>query len=433
MSTSYLLPRDTLGLILAGGRVNELAALTLHRPKSAMPFGGMYRVIDCALTNLAHAGIDRIGILSQYRPSSLMDHVRDGKYWDFQGFQRGVSFLPPHTGDSDSDWYKGTADALYQNIAFLQHYRKPLTLVVSGDHMYRMDYRALFDVHIRTGVHMTMAVTRVPMARASRFGLADVAGDGRVRAYREKPVLPFSDLASMTVYLFNTDVLLEELRQNARTGVTFQIYDEILPRMVDRGVVSACIYEGYWAYSRTLEDYYQANMDCLGDQPPVDLSQWKLSTNMDAGRIGDPCPILIGPDACITESIVSPGCRINGVVHRSVLSPDCVIETGARIDHSVVMEGSRVGSGSSVHRAIIDKHVRVGCGTDIGCAANSASSAEPNREIPDLLSCGLSVIGKRVTIPGGITIGTNVIIYPDVDSTSLAFPGLPDGSTVFPV
>ncbi len=229
MSRRLSLSRDTLGLVLAGGRVDELAALTMHRPKSAMPFGGMYRVIDCALTNLAGSGINRVGILSQYRPLSLMDHVRDGKYWDLSGYRRGISFLTPHTGETDADWYKGTADALYQNCAFIEHNHRDLTLIVSGDHIYRMDYNGLFDTHIRNQADLTIAVTPVPQKTAQRFGQVRVDGNGHVEEYREKPEHPISNLASMTIYLFNTDILLSEIRNNARYGTTFQIYDEILP------------------------------------------------------------------------------------------------------------------------------------------------------------------------------------------------------------
>lgn len=168
--------KNTLGLILAGGRVNELAALTMYRPKSAMPFGGMFRAIDCALTNLSTSGISKIGILSQYRPYSLMDHVRDGKYWDFRSFDKSVRFLPPHSGETDADWYKGTADALYQNCEFIEQHKCPLTLIVSGDHIYRMNYGVLFEIHRRTKADLTMAVT-VPKETAHLYGVAKVSQD----------------------------------------------------------------------------------------------------------------------------------------------------------------------------------------------------------------------------------------------------------------
>lgn len=432
MTSKMLLPRDTVGMILAGGRVNELAALTIHRPKSAMPFGGLYRVIDCALSNLAFSGINRIGILSQYRPLSLMDHVRDGRYWDFQGFQRGVTFLPPHTGESDSDWYKGTADALYQNISFIRHFKKPLTLVLSGDHIYRMNYMRLFEVHHRTGADMTMAVTRVPVEAASRYGLAELDADGMVRKYVEKPTDPISDLASMTVYLFNTDVLIRELQHNARTGKTFQIYDEILPKMVERGSVAGCCHDDYWSYSRSIEDYYNANMDCLGGAPVADLAGWRLFTNHDAGRIGDPPPLLTGTNSHIQNALISPGCVIQGTVTNSIVSPLVTVAEGAEVHDSVIMEGTVIESGAVVRRAILDKNTVIGAGACVGCSKEESDCSEPNRALPRLLNCGLTVVGKRAIVPANVKVGANVIVYPDVTAGDYETHTVSNGTTILP-
>ncbi|MBN1879384.1 glucose-1-phosphate adenylyltransferase [bacterium] len=422
------LSRDTLALVLAGGRVDELAALTVHRPKAAMPFGGLYRVIDCVLTNLAASGINRVGILSQYRPLSLMDHVRNGKYWDLSGYRRGLSFLPPHTGETDADWYKGTADALYQNCAFIEHNRRNLTLIVSGDHIYRMDYRGLFDLHMQSQSDLTIAVTPVPETETQRFGQVKVGLDGLVQEYLEKPVKPISNLASMTVYLFNTDVLLSELRQNAKTGKTFQIYDEILPDLVKRGRVSAFIHNGYWAYSRSLEAYFRANMDCLGSKPVVDLEQWELHTNHDIGRIGDHPPLQSGTKSDIKNSIVSPGCIIKGKVINSILSPMVFVDEGSEIVDSVVMEGVRVGTGSIIHRAMLDKYVSIGNNVRLG--RKFTHSESDSQTIPGLLECGISVVGKRAKIDDGMVIGCNVLIYPDSQPKHQLGLRVQDGTTV---
>lgn len=432
MADTMQLPGDTLGMILAGGRVNELAALTLHRPKSAIPFGGAYRVIDCALTNLARTGVNRIGVLSQYRPLSLMEHVRDGRYWDLKGIQRSVTFLPPHTGDADSDWYKGTADALYQNISFIEHHKKPLTLIVSGDHIYRMDYTRLFQHHHKTGAEMTMCVTPVPKTSAKRFGIARMDADGMVAEYHEKPTHPVSDLASMTVYLFDTRVLIDELRKNAEHGKTFQVYDEILPKMVNRGTVAGCIHEGYWAYSRSLLDYYQANMDCLGDNACADLTQWKLHTNLDAGRIGDPPPVLTTSRGAIRNSIISPGAEVHGVVENSVISTGVVIEAGAHVSDSIIFDWATIKQNARVKRSIIDKESCIGQDSRVGVVLNASSTAIPNRQIPGLLDCGLTVIGKRSIVPDNAVIGTNVIIYPEVTAADYVDTNLPDGTTIIP-
>jgi len=430
MSRTILRARDTLGMILAGGRVNELAALTLHRPKSAIPFGGIYRVIDCALTNLSSSGVNRVGVLSQYRPYSLMDHVRDGRYWDLHGFQRGVSILPPHTGESNFDWYKGTADALYQNISFIKNHKKALTLIVSGDHIYRMDYNALFDIHHRTGANMTMAVTPVPVKSASRYGLAEIDSNDMVTGYSEKPDKPTSYLASMTVFLFDTQVLIDELTKNAKTGTTFQLYDEILPAMVERNTVAAYRHEGYWAYSRSLEDYYRSNMDCLGENPAADLKSWNLYTNHDSGRIGDPPPILTGNQSQISNSLVSPGCKIMGKVFNSVLSPGVIVEKDAEIHDSIILDKSTVHAGSIVRRSIIDKGTAIMSRAIIGKSEQKENDLIPNRDVPELLHSGLTIIGKNALIPEKMKIGTNVIIYPETKEFNSLI--ITDGTTVFP-
>jgi glucose-1-phosphate adenylyltransferase len=403
----------TLGLILAGGRVDELTALTVLRPKSAMPFGGMYRIIDCALTNLSTSGINRIGILSQYRPLSLMDHVRNGKYWDLQGFRKGVSFLPPHTGETDADWYKGTADALYQNISFIEQHNSPLTLVVSGDHIYRMNYNALYDVMDKTDADMVIALTPVDSEKARQYGLAVVGPDNMIQRYVEKPEVPCSELASMTVYLFKTDILVKELEQNARTGKTFQIYDEIIPGLVKKGRVAAYVYDGYWSYSRTLDEYYRANMDCLEDNPKIDLEQWQLFTNYDIGRTGDHPPVRTQSDALIENSIVSPGCSIMGTVKNSVLSPLVAVGYGSEVIDSIVMEGAVIGRESIVHSSIVDKNVTIGNRVSIGCQTGNKTVPDPNNRFPSLLNCGLTIIGKRTLLSDKMTVGSNVIIYPE--------------------
>lgn len=431
MSGNTVSMQNTLGLILAGGRVGELTALTMYRPKSAMPFGGMYRVIDCALTNLADSGIGRIGVLSQYRPLSLMDHVRDGKYWDLSGYKKGVSFLPPHTGETDADWYKGTADALFQNSGFIEHQHCPLTLIVSGDHVYRMNYNALFDLHVSTNADLTIGVTRVPAESAHRFGLVRVNNDGLVEEYREKPSECISNLASMTVYLFDTKVLIKELKKNAKTGKTFQIYDEIIPELVKKKRVCAYIHEGYWSYSRSIESYHQSNLDCLDPSSKVDLARWKLYTNFDSGRIGDHPPIRTGAHAVIDNAIISPGCVINGTVRHSVLSPLVMVGEGSEIVDSVIMEGVTIGKGSSVQRSVIDKYVTIGNDARVGRRYEPGECPPASRTNPDLLNCGLTVIGKQALISDKMVIGTNVMIYPEARPEFFHGLRIQDGMTIF--
>ncbi len=422
------MPGRVLGMILAGGRVGELTALTLIRPKSAVPFGGLYRVIDCALTNMTDSGIQNIGILSQYRPLSLMDHVGTGKPWDLSGFHRGVRFLPPHTGVTDADWYKGTADALFQNIDYIRSHHPDRVLIVSGDHIYRMNYDVLFELHQARGAELTMAVTPVSLSIANRFGIVRLGPDNRVLEYAEKPVKPFSNLASMTVYLFETDVLIRELERNAAMGHTFQIYDEILPEMVRRGTVFCDVFHGYWSYSRSVAEYYRTNMDCIGTQSPIDLVKWSLNTKFEGNRIGDPPPMLTESDCRISNALISPGAVIEGEVSNSVLSPMVRIESGAVVRGSIIFEGVKVERDAVLENVIVDKNVTIGAGARIGGRFDESTAV--NESFPGYLYTGITIIGKNAVIPTGVTIGRNVLIYPETRSGIQPRMVVPDGATI---
>lgn len=418
--------RKTIGMVLAGGRVGELSVLTIHRPKAAVVFGGHYRIVDFALTNLTACGIEKVGILSQYRPSSLMDHVGTGAAWDLVGRHRGIKFLSPYQGAEDWDWYKGTADALYQNIDYIEGSGPDDVLIVSGDHVYRMDYGPLLALHAESGAEFTAAFTEVPSDQTGRFGMAGLAADGRINRYEEKPPHPFSNLASMTVYVFRRDVLVRELRENARAGKTFQIYDEILPRVVARGRAFGHVYKGYWAYGRTLDEFFAAHQDLVADPPVVDLDSWKIRSNYHANRVGDPPPTRYGRSASVSSSLVSPGCTIEGTVVRSVLSPDVQVHAAAIVRDSVLMHGTIVGPGARLERVIADKNVRVGSEALVGGGADPRPLAISGTT----LACGAVVIGKGTRLPPGISIGPNVIVHPDLAESS--FPAEIPSGTLFP-
>jgi glucose-1-phosphate adenylyltransferase len=280
--------RKTIAIMFAGGRAEEMSVLTHWRPKSAVVFGGAYRMIDFALTNLARTkGIDYVGILSQYRPSSLIDHVGIGLAWDFVGNERGVRFLPPHLGPDHTEWYRGTADALYQNLDFLSLHRPDDVLIVSGDHAYSMDYTALLRFHVEKDADVTLAFTPVEKD-PSRFGVAELNAERRIMSYVEKPKHPRSNLASMTVYVFKREVLVEELKRHAALGPeqrkSFHIYDEILPHLIQNRRAFGWVHHGTWEYARTLDAYFQAHQDLLGATPRLDLCAWNVRTNPMARR-----------------------------------------------------------------------------------------------------------------------------------------------------
>ena len=419
--------KKIVGMVLAGGRVDELSVLTAKRPKSALPMWGVYRIIDFALSNMMHAGIEVVGVLAQYRPFSLTTHLLNGEPWDYVGRARALRVLSPFKGAEDSDWYKGTADALYQNLGFIERYAPEVVLVASADHVYAMDYRPMLRQHAATGADLTMALKRVPREEAHRYGTAVLDGSRRVTVYEEKAPQPKGDLASLTVYIFNTRCLVERLKQNALEGKTFQIYSEIIPRMVEeRARVFGWIFDGYWQYARTLDAYYETNMDIVREHAP-DLPAWRVRTNLVPASPGDPTPALFRATARSRSSLVCCDTVVEGTVERSILSPGVAVERGAVVRDSVVMHRSRIAAGAVVDRAIVDKDVRVGEEALVG-----RGEAVANRAHPHTLSGGATVIGKGTRIPAGLRIGRNCIVYPDMRESEFSRPEITSGSVVSP-
>jgi glucose-1-phosphate adenylyltransferase len=417
--------KQIVGMVLAGGRVDELSVLTAKRPKSALPVWGMYRIIDFALTNMMRAGIEVVGVLAQYRPYSLANHLGYGEPWDYMGRSRFLRVLSPFKGADDSDWYKGTADALYQNLNFMFRSMPRYVIIASGDHVCSMDYRPMIRQHMATGADLTMAFKKVPISEANQFGTALLDPSGRVLKYQEKGERPLSDLASLTVYVFNFDVLVERLRENALEGRAHQIYSEVIPRMVDEaGRVFGYVSDGYWRYARTLDAYYNANMEILSENPPG-IEKWNLRTNLDHGEMGDPVPAFFTKTAMVNHSLVSFNAEIKGTVQRSVLSPGVVVSKGAVVRDSVILHGCVIGEDAVVDRTILDKGVRVGRGARL-CEGDFV----PNTSGPAMLSSGISVVGKDTVIPDGTVIGRNCIIHPDLGE--IHFPGrvVRSGTTV---
>ena len=416
-----------VGLVLAGGRVDELSVLTAKRPKSAVPIWGMYRFIDFALSNMMHSGVGAVGVLSQYRPHSLNAHLAGGEPWDYLGRTRELRILSPYRGAKDSDWYRGTADAVWQNLAFVREHGAGLVLIASGDHIYSMDYRPMIRRHLENGADLTIAFTRVPPEQASRFGTATLDATGRLTSYREKAAEPDSDLASMTVYAFNPDVLARRLAENMRTGRTFQIYDEIIPRMVAEGDrVFGHVFEGTWRYARTIDAYFEANLSILGPEAP-DLEAWEVRTNLATTRTSDRPPAAFLSGARAAGSLIAPGARIAGTVERSVISPGVVVERGAVVRDSVVMHDSRIAAGAALDHVILDKDVSVGADAHLGIG-----ELRPNRKAAHTLTCGAVVVGKGARVPAGARVGRNCIVPPDLAEGDWPRRPVRSGTTVKP-
>lgn len=377
-----------VAMILAGGRVGELDVLTYFRPKSTLPFGGLYRIIDFPLSNLMHSSIERVGILSQYRSSSLIEHIGTGASWDMIGRHRGISLLPPFHGLNASDWYKGTADAVYQNLDFIHSHNPDLVMILSGDHVYKMDYQAMIDFHIDMRADVTAAFVNVRADESSRFGLARFRPDdprgGYITEYAEKPTIPISNWASLTIYLFNTEVLEKVLNENAEKD-SHEFGRDIIPSMIGRFNIYAYKFDGFWGYSRTIDEYWDTNMALLGDNPKIKLDDWQIRTNLDHEAIRDRGPAIISPDGLCENTRFYNGVRIEGNVRNSILFPGVKIAKGAQVNDSILFFDTQIGPNTQVERTITDigtvigKNARIGgreAITLIGAGANIPQGAE---------------------------------------------------------
>ncbi len=396
----------TIAMILAGGRVGELGILTFYRPKSTVPFGSLYRFIDFPLSNLMYSGIMRVGILSQYRSSSLVEHIGTGASWDMIGRHRGITILPPFKGLNASDWYKGTADAVYQNLDFISAHQPDYVLIVSGDHVYNMDYNELIEFHRDMDADVTAAFVNVPLSGSSRFGFGKIAQDdergGRLIEYAEKPERPISSWASMTIYLFKFDVLKKVLEENAGMD-SHEFGRDILPAMLGRHRVFGYKFKGYWAYCRTIKEYWRANMDLIGEHPRIDLNRWHLRTNLDHEAIRDMGPAIIDSSKAssdpVKDSRIYHGVRIDGHVERSILFPGVHVGAGAEVRDSILFFDTQVGTGARLNKVITDIGVSIGTGSTMG-AAGAASD--------------ISIVGMQTRIPKDITFEDGVNVYPRI-------------------
>ncbi|HET6380814.1 MAG TPA: glucose-1-phosphate adenylyltransferase [candidate division Zixibacteria bacterium] len=398
MSTSVLT------LILAGGEGERLSILSQVRAKPGVPFGGKYRIIDFSLSNTVNSGLTDVGILTQYAPRSLMDHIGVGRPWDLDRTHGGVTLLQPYLGRGrPREWYRGTADAVLQNLEFIADRDPDLVLILAGDHVYKMDYRPFIETHRSKGAQVTCAVRTVPLEEAHRFGILETDDDGRVVAFIEKPPNPTSNLVSMGVYVFSWPFLREVLSPER---VDFG--RDLLPWLVAGEFrVHAYEFKGYWQDVGTVESYWRANLDLLSDSPGIELNDrgWLIYT-----RSEERPPARIGPRAEVTRSMVSHGCVIDGSVTHSVLSPGVRVEAGAVVRDSIVMFDTVIEEGAVLDRAIVDKECRIGRRAVVG----RGTGLRPNRDEPERLYAGITLVGKRAVVPPGRAIGRNCRIDPGV-------------------
>jgi glucose-1-phosphate adenylyltransferase len=420
--------QNVLAMILAGGQGDRLSILSEQRAKPAVVFGGHYRIIDFALSNCASSQLTRVAVLTQYRPRSLVNHIGAGRAWGLDSLDSQVQILQPYLGRQDMDWYQGTADAVYQNLYMIEESHAREVLILAGDHIYLTSYRNMIAYHRSQAADATVAVYSVPREEASRYGVLDLDQNGRIIDWEEKPANPRSPWVSMGIYVFNKDVLVEQLQADADEGEN-SAHDfgrNIIPRMFRTHRVFGYQYQSYWRDVGTVESYHAANMDLLEPNPELDL--FNAETMLRTPGPPRP-PAKFGPRASVDQSMVSPGAVVNGHVSRSVLSPGVVIEEGAVVRNSILHHNTVVRSGAVVDNCILDKEVEVGPGALLG----DGDSSTPNQERPDIVYAGINIVGKRAFIPPGMRVGRNVIIGPGVQDELVGTSELAAGTTVHPV
>lgn len=362
--------KECVAMLLAGGQGSRLYALTENTAKPAVPFGAKYRIIDFPLSNCINSGIETVGVLTQYQPLFLNEYIGNGQPWDLDRNMGGVSVLPPYQGKKGADWYKGTANAIYQNLKFIDRYDPEYVLILSGDHIYKMDYAAMLSAHKKNNADCTISVINVPIEEASRFGIMSAHDDGVIYKFEEKPKNPTSTLASMGIYIFNKKKLFEYLIADENDPESSNDFGKnIITSMLKNGEkMYAYPFEGYWKDVGTLSSLWEANMDLLGEKPAFEVNDeaWRIRSRTTAQP-----PQYVGKNALIKNSIITEGCVIDGTVINSVLSNGVHVEEGAVVKDSVIFSGSVIKKNANVEYAIIDEDVVIEEGVTVGADKNT--------------------------------------------------------------
>ena len=397
-----MIKKEMIAMLLAGGQGSRLGVLTAKVAKPAVAFGGKYRIIDFPLSNCINSGIDTVGVLTQYQPLRLNTHIGIGIPWDLDRNIGGVSILPPYEKSSNSEWYTGPANAIYQNLDYMSTFNPDYVLILSGDHIYKMDYEVMLDYHKEHDADVTIAAMPVPMEEASRFGIVVADGDGRITEFQEKPPEPKSNLASMGIYIFSWPVLKKAL-MDLKDVPGCDFGKHIIPYCHEKGKrLFAYEYNGYWKDVGTLGSYWEANMELIDIIPEFNLYEefWKIYTNSDIIP-----PQYIADTAIIDRSIIGDGAEIYGEVHNCVIGSGVTIGAGSVVRDSIIMKDVEIGAGCIIDKAIIAESVRISDNATLGTGADV-----PNRLKPNIYSFGLVTIGENSVIPGGVQIGKNTAI-----------------------
>ncbi len=397
-----MIKKEMIAMLLAGGQGSRLGVLTQHIAKPAVSFGGKYRIIDFPLSNCINSGIDTVGVLTQYQPLRLNAHIGIGIPWDLDRNIGGVSVLPPYERSAGSDWYSGTANAIYQNLAYMESFNPDYVLILSGDHIYKMDYEVMLDYHKACGADVTIATMPVPIEEASRFGIAITDEKGRITEFEEKPEHPRSNLASMGIYIFSWKVLKEALIE-LKDQPNCDFGKHIIPYCHGNDMkLYAYEFNEYWKDVGTLESYWQANMELVDIIPEFNLYEeyWRIYTNSDNIK-----PQYVGENAEISKSIIGEGCEILGKVEHSVLGSGVVVEEGAEITDSIIMADTVIGAGTKINKAIIAEEVKIGAGCELGVGEFAESRLDKKVYKFDIVT-----VGDGSEIPDNVKIGKNTAI-----------------------
>lgn len=408
-----MIKKEMIAMLLAGGQGSRLGVLTAKVAKPAVAFGGKYRIIDFPLSNCINSGVDTVGVLTQYQPLRLNTHIGIGIPWDLDRNIGGVTILPPYEKSSNSEWYTGTANAIYQNLSYMENYNPDYVLILSGDHIYKMDYEVMLDFHKASNADISIAVMPVPVEEASRFGVVITDDNNQITEFQEKPEQPKSNLASMGIYIFSWKVLKEALiAMSDQSNCDFGKH--IIPYCHEKGdKLVAYEYNGYWKDVGTLGSYWEANMELIDIIPEFNLYEefWKIYTSSEIIP-----PQYISSDAIINKSIVGDGTEIHGEVHNSVIGAGVTIGKGAIIRDSIIMRGTKIGEGAILDRSIVAERSEVGHNAVLGIGEDI-----PNKAKPHVYSFGLTTVGENSYIPPNVKIGKNTAVsgvttledYPD--------------------
>ena len=390
--------KECIAMLLAGGQGTRLYSLTSKVAKPAVSFGGKYRIIDFTLSNCCNSGITTVGVLTQYQPLILNEYIGGGEPWDLDRANGGVHVLPPYQAKKGGEWYKGTANAIYQNMHFLDKYDSEHVLILSGDHIYKMDYSALLREHIRCKADCTIAVIDVPKEDASRFGIMDYDEDKLITSFEEKPACPKSNHASMGVYIFRKDVLKEELIEDEKDEHSSNDFGKnIIPTMLKKGYrLFAYQFDGYWKDVGTVTSLWEANMDLLDSRFDLSDQKFKIYSRNEALP-----PCFVGEECEVVNSLVTSGCEIYGTVINSVLSEKVTVAKGAVVENSIVMKGTIIGENASLSYAIVDEDVTIGDGAVIGDDNSSKQK--------------IALIGRGVEIESGAEVASGSIVEQEAD------------------